>query len=93
MPYVRYVAHFRPTAICDSCGSKVRLRHYVAVLTTVMVAVSAFAISVALTHSRPLAIAGTVLGALLAFLADFWTFRNLMWDPEDDPSQEGSASA
>ena len=93
MPYVQYVAHFRPTATCQSCGHRVRLRHYMAIVMTALVAVSALAVILMLTHSRPLAIVGLCLGALLAFLADFWTFRNVVWDPEEGPAPEDPASA
>lgn len=93
MPYVQYVAHFRPTATCESCGQRVRLRHYLAIVMTALVGVSALAVVVMLTHSRPLAIAGLALGALLAFLADFWTFRNLPWDPDDAPPPRDPTSA
>jgi hypothetical protein len=84
MPYTQYVAHFRPTAVCESCGERVRMRHYRAVLGTAFAAVLALAVVVALTSSRALAIVGVALGTLLGFLADFWTFRNLSWDPVEE---------
>lgn len=91
MPYTRYVAHFRPTAACEACGARVRVRHYRRVVAVAVVAITALATVAFLTHSRAWAVTLFALGALLGFLADFWTFRNLPWDadgasPSPDPS-------
>ena len=93
MPYIQYVAHFRPRTVCQSCGGRVRLRHYAQVILVTVLSVAVLAVWVVLSHSLPLALTGLALGVLLAFLADFWTFRNLTWDPEDDSTPPGAASA
>jgi hypothetical protein len=93
MRYTQYVAHFRPWAVCGSCGSRVRLRHYREVILATVFSVVVLVVVVVRTRSVPLAIAGLALGTLLAFLADFWTFRNLSWDLEDEPPSSAKPSA
>ena len=91
MSYTRYAAHFRPTATCESCGVRVRVRHYSVLLGVTVVAVAALAAVVFLTHSAVWTATGMALGTLLGFLADFWTFRNLSWDPDEGASPPGSS--
>jgi hypothetical protein len=84
MPYTQYVAHFRPTAVCGSCGRRVRLRHYRRVLTANVVLVALLVVPVVMTRSLAVAATALALGTLLTFLADFWTFKNLPWDPDQE---------
>lgn len=93
MPYTQYAAHFRPTAVCGSCGGRVRLRRYRTLLALTLLSVAVLAVLVVLTRSVAVAITGMALGTLLGFLADFWTFRNLSWDPIDGTSPSEGASA
>ncbi|MGD8320126.1 MAG: hypothetical protein PVJ02_06720 [Gemmatimonadota bacterium] len=88
MPYHQYIVHFRPTATCTVCGRRVRLRGY----TTLVASWATFTVVVFLlvrtSDSVGLWIAVGAAVLLLAFLGDFWTFKNLSWDPlpaADDP--------
>jgi len=92
MPYTHYAAHFRPTAVCASCGMRVRMRHYRTLLLASLIPVAILAGAVLMTHSVLVAAIGLALGSLLGFLADFWTFRNLSWDPDDAPPSEGGSA-
>lgn len=94
MPFSQYVVYFRPTAVCASCGAVVRLRHHRTVIVVTVVALITYAALLAFTRSLPLVVAGLALGSLLAFIADFWTFKNLKWDPiEASPPPEAPPSA
>ena len=84
MPYRQYVFHFRPTAVCGSCGAAVRLRHFSRVVSGTLLVLLAYAVFFALTDSVVLGVAGLALVALGSLLADFWTYRNLPWDPEEE---------
>lgn len=81
MPYRQYAIHFRPTAVCASCGSRVRLRHFGRVVFGFVAVLAGFVALLVLSRSRVLVVAGLALLALGSLLADFWTFRNLPWDP------------
>jgi hypothetical protein len=89
MPYHEYLVHFKPTAVCAACGRRVHLRHFPWVLLGFVAVAAAFVVLVVLTDSRPLVVAGVALAVVVALLADFWTYRNLSWDP--DPVPQSSA--
>lgn len=81
MPYRQYVLHFRPTAVCAACGSRVRLRHFARVLVGFAAILAAYTLVLWLAESRVFIAVGLALAVLASLLADFWTFRNLPWDP------------
>lgn len=81
MPYRQYILHFRPTAVCESCGGRVRMRHFRTVMLTAVVVGAVFTVLLLRLAPPALALAGLALAALAGLLADFWTFRNLPWDP------------
>jgi hypothetical protein len=93
MPYTQYATHFRPTAVCGSCGGRVRLRRYRTIVAVTFLCVAVLAVIVVLTRSVAVAVTGMALGTLLGLLADFWTFRNLSWDPIDGTSPSEGTSA
>ena len=93
MPYFRYAGHFRRTAVCESCGNRVRIRRYRTVLATTFALVALVALPVYLTRSIPVAATALALGTLLGLLADFWTFRNLSWDLDADDASRPDGSA
>jgi hypothetical protein len=69
------------------------MRRYRTVVVSALLAVAVLAAVVFVSHSAPVAITVLALGILLGFLADFWTFRNLSWDPENEGTPPGGASA
>ena len=88
MPYRQYIFHFRPTATCGSCGQAVRLRHFTRVAAVFLAIVAAYTLLLASAPSTVFILIGLVLAVLISLLADFWTFRNLSWDPVDDTRRE-----
>lgn len=93
MPYRQYAIHFRPTAVCGCCGHTVRLRHFRRVLAGFLLVLLGYAAVMAAVPSRPLLWAAFVLAVLACLLADFWTYRNLTWDPADDAAAVTAAEA
>jgi uncharacterized membrane protein len=69
------------------------MRYYRVVLGLTLASVGVLAVVVVVTRSLPVALVGMALGLLLAFLGDFWTFKNLSWDPFDEgPDADGSSA-
>lgn len=90
MPYRQYVFHFRPTATCEGCGRRVRLRHFTRVAAGFLAIVAAYTLLLALAPSPVFILVGLALAVLVALLADFWTYRNLPWDPTEASWGSGS---
>jgi len=93
MPYRQYVLHFRPTAVCAACGRRVRLRHFVRVLLGFAALLAAYALVLVLAESTVFIAVGLALAVLASLLADFWTYRNLPWDPVEDGASPPGPSA
>lgn len=88
MPYRQYIFHFRPTATCGSCGSTVRLRHFTRVAGGFLGIVAAYTLLLASAPSPVFILLGLALALLISLLADFWTYRNLEWDPVSGAARE-----
>lgn len=87
MPYRQYIFHFGPRAVCSTCGQEVRLRHFGRVITGFAAVVGLMAFLLAMSASPVLLVAAFALIVLSCLLADFWTYRNLPWDPvEEEPA-------
>lgn len=81
MPYHQYIVHFRPTATCTVCGRRVRLRGYTPFVASALTFFVVILILLRNADSVGLWIAVGAALLLLALLGDFWTFKNLSWDP------------
>lgn len=81
MPYRQYVFHFGPRAVCSTCGQRVRLRHFGRVVAGFAMVVGLLAFLLTMSASPVLLLAAFALIVLSCLMADFWTYRNLPWDP------------
>jgi hypothetical protein len=95
MRYHHYIVHFKPTAICASCGSTVRFRCFFRVMAVLAIAALLFVAFTRAVDSLALEFTAGAALFLFAILGDLWTYRNLTWDPVEasDPSSSQGASA
>jgi hypothetical protein len=91
MRYHHYIVHFKPTAICASCGSTVRFRYFFRVMTVLAVAALLFVGFTRAVDSLALELTAGAALFLFAILGDLWTYRNLTWDPVREASDTSSS--
>lgn len=80
MSYRKYLFHMSSTAVCQSCGRKVRLRAYRQLLGVAVVIGLAWVLSLILTESKSLFLISTLVTVSVALALDFWSWRNLSWE-------------
>ncbi len=86
MRYHHYVVHFRPTAVCASCGTTVRFRCFFRVMAVLAIAALLFVAFTRAVDSLALELTAGATLFLFAILGDLWTYRNLTWDPVHEAS-------
>ena len=81
MPYRRYVFQWGPTATCEHCGQRVRLRGYGALLTCSILILGVLVAVMLVLHSHlaKAVVAGPLV--LAAIVLDRWSWRALSWIP------------
>lgn len=88
MPYYRFVAHMKPTATCDNCQKRVRLRGYNWMATATIIA---FALIVVGVITDFLVLWHFLVIIPAAILIDFWAWKAVPWDPEPSGNQAESS--
>jgi DNA-directed RNA polymerase subunit RPC12/RpoP len=81
MPYRRYILQFGPTATCQHCGQRVRLRGYGALLAGSLLMLGAFVALMLLLHSGVAKAVVAVALVAVAFALDWWSWHALRWIP------------
>lgn len=92
MPYRRYVFQFGPTATCQHCGQRVRLRGYGALLTGSFLMLGAFVALMLAIHSglaKPIVAVALVV---VTFALDWWSWHALRWIPLPSNGETPSSS-
>ena len=84
MPYRRYMFYMRPTATCDGCGKKVRMRGWRVFVIAALVVAGSWALFYALTDFSVWVVGVTLFLAVVAFAVDWWSWHALTWDVVDE---------
>lgn len=81
MPYRSYVLHSPPTALCSSCGARVRIRGWRGLVGAGMVILAGLFVTVLLSASLGTFLLVAVALAFLGLAMDYAGYRLLPWDP------------
>lgn len=90
MRYRSYLFYSRPSAVCRSCGARVRLERWAALVTVGVALLGVLLLTLILTDSIGVFALVTVGLAAAALLLDYGGYRLLSWLPTAPPPARGA---